>query len=184
MKGPRRGEKEIYGLMAEFHGPSEVVLAARRVHEEGYRNVDAYSPYPIEALSEALDLHHSPLPKLVLGGGILGALAGFGLCYWSSVIAYPLNIGGKPFNSWPAFIPPTFETTILFAAGTAVLGMLALNGLPEPYHPVFNVPSFALASRDKFFVCVESKDPRFDREETRRFLESLPDQCGVYEVEH
>jgi hypothetical protein len=184
MKGPRPGEAEIYGLMAEFHGPHEVVEAARRVRQAGYTRIDAYSPYPIEALSEALDLHHSPLAKLVLAGGALGALAGFGLCYWSSVIAYPLNIGGKPFNSWPAFIPPTFETTILFAAGTAVLGMLALNGLPEPYHPVFNVPSFALASRDKFFVCIEAKDPKFDREGTRRFLESLPEQYGVHDVEH
>ena len=173
----------LHGLMAEFHEPGEVVAAAHRVHEAGYRKVDAYTPYPIEELAEALGLHHSPLPKLVFAGGLTGLLAGFGLCYWSSVYAYPMNIGGRPFNSWVSFIPPTFETTILFAAGTAVLGMLALNGLPEPYHPVFNVKSFALASRDKFFLCVEASDPKFDPQETRRFLEALPDVSAVHEVE-
>jgi hypothetical protein len=172
----------LHGLMAEFHEPAHVVAAAHLVHERGYRKVDAYTPYPIEELAEALGFHRSPLPKLVFLGGLFGCLAGFGLCYWSSVIAYPLNIGGRPFNSWVSFIPPTFETTILFAAGTAVLGMLALNGLPEPYHPVFNVPAFALASRDKFFICVEAADPSFDREATRAFLSSLPDVSAVHEV--
>jgi len=175
---------EIYGLMAEFHQPADIVDAAERAHIEGYRRMDAYSPYPIEALTEALHLHHSRLPLLVLVGGVIGCLAGYGLQWWTSVIAYPLNIGGKPLNSWPAFIPPAFETTILFAALTAVLGMLALNGLPEPYHPVFNVPSFALASRDTFFLCIEATDPRFDAQSTRRFLESLPGVSGVSEVEH
>jgi hypothetical protein len=180
----RQATPEIYGLMAEFHEPSAIVEAAGRAHAEGYRRLDAYSPFPIEALSEALHFHHSRLPMLVLGGGIVGALAGYGLQWWTSVVDYPLNIGGKPLNSWPAFIPPAFETTILFAALTAVLGMLALNGLPEPYHPVFNVPSFALASRDRFFLCVEATDPRFDRQATRRFLESLPGVAAVSEVEH
>jgi hypothetical protein len=174
---------EIYGLMAQFDQPGAVVAAARRVRQAGYHKVDGYSPYPMEELSEALDFHHSHLPMLVLGGGITGAIAGYGLQYWSSVIEYPMNIGGKPFHSWPAFIVPTFETTILFAAATAVLGMLALNGLPEPYHPVFNVPSFALASRDRFFICIEATDPRFDRAETRKFLESLG-AVSVSEVEH
>jgi hypothetical protein len=173
----------LHGLMAEFHEPAQLVAAAHRVHEAGYRKVDAYTPYPIEELAEALGLHHSPLPKLVLAGGITGMLAGFGLCYWSSVYAYPMNIGGRPFNSWVSFIPPTFETTILFAAGTAVLGMLALNGLPEPYHPVFNVPSFALASRDKFFLCIEAADPKFDAEATRRFLQGQADVSAVHQVE-
>ena len=181
---PPAGGTEIYGLMAEFHQPAEIVAAAERAHREGYRRLDAYSPYPIEALGEALHLHHSRLPLLVLSGGVLGALAWFGLQWWTSVVDYPLNIGGKPLNSWPAFIAPTFETTILFAVLTAVLGMLALNGLPEPYHPVFNVPSFALASRDRFFLCIEARDPRFDRDATRRFLESLPGVSGVSEVEH
>jgi len=173
----------IYGLLAEFRAPGEVVAAAQRVREAGYRKVDAYSPYPIEALSEALDFHRSPLPKLVLGGGILGLLVGFGLEYWASVIEYPMNIGGRPLNSWPAFIIPAYETTILFAAATAVLGMLALNGLPEPYHPVFNVPGFALATRDRFFICIEATDPRFDRLQTRSFLASLG-ASEVSEVDH
>jgi hypothetical protein len=173
----------LYGLMAEFHDPAEIVKAAHQVHEAGYTKVDAYTPYPIEELSEALELHRSPLPLMVLGGGILGALAGYGLQYWSSVIAYPLNIGGRPLHSWPAFIVPSFETTILFAAGTAVLGMLALNRLPEPHHPVFNAPGFAMASRDKFFLCIEAEDPRFDEAETRKLLESLPGGPSVSEVE-
>jgi hypothetical protein len=169
--------------MAEFRSPAHVVAAAHIVHERGFRKVDAYTPYPIEELVEALELHHSPLPKMVFCGGLTGMLAGFGLCFWSSTIAYPMNIGGRPFNSWVSFIPPTFETTILFAAGTAVFGMLALNGLPEPYHPVFNVPAFALASRDKFFICVEAADPQFDVEATRKFLAGLPDVIAVHEVE-
>ena len=181
MKPPVR--PPIYGLMAEFSTPTDVVEAAKRVHEAGYRKVDAYSPYPMEALSEALEFHHSPLPKIVLAGGICGALTGYGLQYWASVIEYPFNIGGKPYHSWPAFIPATFEMTILFAALGAVLGMLALNGLPEPYHPVFNVPTFALASRDRFFICIEATDPKYDHDETWRFLVSLGARA-VSEVEH
>jgi hypothetical protein len=172
----------LYGLMAEFDNPADLVEAARRTREAGYRRLDAYTPYPIEALTEALDIHDRRLPAVVLGGGILGGLAGYALCYWTSVIEYPLNIGGKPFHSAPAFIVPTFETTILFAAVTAVLGMLALNGLPEPYHPVFNVEAFALASRDKFFICIEAADPKFDAEATRGFLRGLPDVSAVHEV--
>jgi hypothetical protein len=169
--------------MAEFHAPSEIVAAARETRAAGYRKVDAYSPYPIEELAEALHLHHSKLPLLVLIGGLTGLAAGYGLQYWTAVIEYPMNVGGRPFHSWPAFIVPSFETTILFAALTAVLGMLALNGLPEPYHPVFNVPSFALASRDRFFLCIESTDPKFDETHTKAFLESLAGVTAVSEVE-
>ena len=178
-----RRRTEIYGLLAEFHTPGGVVDAAHRVREAGYTKVDAYSPYPIEELIEALHIERSRLPRLVLAGGIVGGLAGWALQYWASVIEYPLNVGGRPLNSWPAFIVPAFETTILFAAGAAVLGMLALNGLPEPYHPVFNVPGFALASRDKFFLCIEAEDPRFDRAGTAKFLAGLG-ASDVQEVEH
>ncbi len=164
---------KIYGLMAEFENPSDLVAAARQAREAGYAKLDAYTPYPIEALTEALDLHDRKLPVLVLVFGILGGLAGYALCWWTSVIAYPLNVGGKPFHSVPAFVVPTFETTILFAAVAAVLGMLALNGLPMPYHPVFNTPRFALASRDRFFLCIEARDPKFDHDETWAFLTKL-----------
>ena len=173
----------IYGLMAEFADPASVVAAAHKVREAGYRKVDAFSPYPMEELSEALDFHHSKLPMLVLIGGVCGLVGGYLLQYWVSVVEYPLNIGGRPFHSWVAFIPPTFETTILLAALTAVFGMLALNGLPEPYHPVFNVPRFALASKDRFFICIEADDPKFDHDETWRFLVSLGPKV-VSDVEH
>jgi len=163
----------IYGLMAEFEDPTSLVTATERAHREGYRRMDAYSPYPIEELHEALGSRHTRLPLIVLIGGLIGCVGGYGLQYWSSVIAYPLNIGGKPLHSWPAFIPVTFECTILAAALSCVLGMLALNGLPMPYHPVFNLPRFALATRNRFFLCIESNDPKFDLEETRRFLETL-----------
>jgi hypothetical protein len=163
----------VYGLMAEFEDPTSLVAATQRAHDAGYRSMDAYSPFPIEELHEALGAHHTRLPLIVLIGGLCGGIGGYTLEYWSSVIAYPLNIGGKPLHSWPAFIPVTFETTILGAALACVLGMLALNGLPEPYHPVFNVPRFALASRNRFFLCIESKDPKFDVEGTRHFLETL-----------
>jgi ActD protein len=163
----------LYGLMAEFSEPAGLVVAVRRVHEAGYRKVDAFSPYPMEALYEALGLHHSRLPLLVLIGGVAGLIAGYGLEYWASVIEYPMNVGGRPFHSVPSFIPPAFETTILFAALTAVLGMLALNGLPEPYHPVFNVPTFALATKDRFFLCIEASDPKFDLDRTWSFMMSL-----------
>jgi hypothetical protein len=167
--------------MAEFDGPTALVAAAQAAHVEGYKRMDAYSPIPIEELHDALGFQRTKLPLIVLIGGLVGGLGGYGLQYWSSVIAYPMNIGGRPFHSWPQFIPVTFETTILGAALAAVLGMLALNGLPMPYHPVFNVPRFALASRNRFFLCIEARDPKFDRERTQRFLESLHPR-GVAEV--
>jgi hypothetical protein len=159
--------------MAEFDDPNALVAATRRAHAEGYRRMDAYSPFPIEELHDALGEHHSRLPLIVLVGGLCGGIGGYALQYWVSAIAYPINVGGRPFHSWPAFIPVTFECTILVAALSAVLGMLALNGLPMPYHPVFNVPRFALASRNRFFLCIEAKDRKFDLETTRRFLETL-----------
>jgi ActD protein len=163
----------IYGLMAEFEDPTSLVTATERAHREGYRRMDAYSPFPIEELHHALGSKQTRLPLIVLIGGLIGCIGGYTLEYWSSVIAYPLNIGGKPLHSWPAFIPVTFECTILAAALSCVLGMLALNGLPMPYHPVFSVPRFALASRNRFFLCIESKDPKFDIDATRHFLETL-----------
>jgi ActD protein len=178
-----RNHGHVHGILAEFKSPDLVVEAAKKVHDAGYTRVDAYSPFPIEELGEALDLHKSHLPKIVLIGGICGFFAGWGLEYWAAVLEYPMNIGGRPFYSWPAFIVPAYETTILFAAMGAVFGMLALNGLPQPYHPVFNVPSFALASRDKFFICIESLDPKFDPQQTKTFLASLG-ASEVTEVEH
>ena len=167
MSGP------LHGLLAEFHSPGDLIKAAHAVRAGGYTKVDAYTPYPIEEVVEALHLGRSHVPKFVLAGGIAGLVGGWGLQYWASVIEYPINIGGRAFNAWPAFVVPAFETTVLFAALGAVLGMLALNGLPEPYHPVFNAPGFATASRDRFFLCIEAADPRFDREATRQFLQGL-----------
>jgi hypothetical protein len=165
--------------MAEFKAPGDLVRAARVVHEAGYRKVDAYTPYPMEEVLDALHLHHSHVPKIVLGGGLAGLAGGWALQYWTSVVDYPLNIGGRPLNSWPAFVVPAFETTVLLSALAAVVGMLALNGFPRPYHPVFNVPGFAAASRDRFFLCVEAHDPRFDRQKTRELLEGLGPEAVV-----
>jgi hypothetical protein len=163
----------VYGLLAEFDSPEELVAAGERAYADGYRRLDAYTPFPVHGLAEAIGFRTNRLPLLVLLGGIVGAGVGFFSQYYAAVIDYPINVGGRPLNSWPAFIPITFEVTILVAATTAVLGMLALNGLPQPYHPVFNAPRFALATRDRFFLCIEATDPRFDSEATRRFLEGL-----------
>ncbi|HKB06701.1 MAG TPA: DUF3341 domain-containing protein [Candidatus Polarisedimenticolia bacterium] len=178
----KRKPPRLYGLLAEFGSPQELVEAAEAARSSGYRRLDAFTPFPIERLSEALGHRPSKVPMLVLIGAILGALLGYGLQYWISAVSYPLNVGGRPYNSWPAFIPVTFELTILVAGVFTVLGMLALNGLPTPYHPVFNVPRFALASRDRYFLCVESKDTKFDEAATRVFLEGLR-PSGVFDVE-
>lgn len=162
-----------YGLLAEFDSPTQILAAARKTREAGYKNVEAYTPFPIEDLSHALGHHHSWVPYICLAGGIGGAVLGFALCYWTSVIAYPMNIGGRPLNSWPSFIPVTYECTILFASFSAVIGMMMLNGLPQPHHPLFNSERFALASRDRYFLCIEAKDPKFDPAGTRAFLQSL-----------
>jgi hypothetical protein len=168
-----RNRPVIHGLMAEFENPNALVAAAYRAHFEGYRKMDAYSPFPIEELHEALGAHHTRLPLIVLIGGLLGCAGGYLLQFWTNAVSYPINVAGKPFNAWPMFIPVTFECTILGASLAAVLGMLALNGLPQPYHPVFNVSRFALASRNRFFLCIEARDPKFDIERTRGFLEAL-----------
>ena len=174
-------EPAVYGLMAEFENATALVEAATRARLEGYREMDAYSPIPIEELNEALGLRRTRLPALVLLGGILGGLGGYALQLWTQAVAYPLNIGGRPLHSWPQFIPVTFETTVLGAALACFVGMWALNRLPMPYHPVFNVPEFARASTDRFFLCIEAVDERFDRDRTREFLQGLH-PLGVSEV--
>ena len=173
----------IYGLMAEFDQVTDLVDAVKHTRAAGYRQFDAYTPFPVEAVAEAMGVHRNRLPLIVLVGGLVGLVGGYALAYWTSVIDFPLNVGGRPLHSWPAFIPVTFETTVLGAAIATVLGMFALNGLPMPYHPVFNVPRFALSTRNRFFLCIEATDPLFDVEQTRRFLERfVPRQ--VSEVEH
>ena len=162
-----------WGLLAEFESPEELVSAATRAREAGYRRTDAYTPFPIHGLSDAMGFRPTKLPLVVLAGGLLGCLVALAMMWYSSTIHYPLNVGGRPFASWPAFIPITFELTVLFASLAAVLGMLGMNGLPMPYHPVFNAPRFAFASRDRFFLCIEARDPKFETATTRTFLEGL-----------
>jgi hypothetical protein len=163
----------LYGLMAEFDNPTDLVEAARRTYDEGYRRINGYSPFPIEELADAIGFHKTRLPIIVLIGGILGGLGGYFMMYYMEVIDYPINVGGRPFHSWPSFMPITFETTVLCAALAAVFGMLALNKLPQPYHPVFNSERFALATRDRFFLVIEARDPKFDYEKTLEFMRTL-----------
>ena len=166
----------LHGLLAEFETPTALVQAIHAARQAGYTRMDAYSPFPIEELADALNFKRTKMPLLIFLGGLTGALSGFALQYYCAVISYKQNIGGRPANSWPSWIPVTFELTILIASLTAVFGLLALCGLPMPYHPLFNVPNFARATRDHFFLCIEAADPRFDRAATNQFLRGLSPQ--------
>ncbi len=178
-----KSRPSLYGIMAEFESAEELVAAARQAYEHGYRRMDAYTPFPVEGLPAALGFHRTGVPLLALIGGMIGCVGGFLMQYYLSAVYFPMNIGGRPLNSWPAFIPVTFELTVLVAALAAVLGMLALNRLPMPYHPVFNVPRFALATKDRFFLCIEVSDRQFDVDTTRRLLDSMAPR-QVSEVEN
>jgi hypothetical protein len=164
---------QLFGVMGEFSTPEDLLAATKKARAAGYKHVEAYTPFPVEGLSEAVGFKWTAVPLLTLMGGVGGGLTGFGLQYWVAAITYPINIGGRPLNSWPAFIPVTFELTVLGASIFAVFSMLALNRLPQPYHPVFNVERFSQASTDKFFLCIEARDPKFDLVETSKFLQSL-----------
>jgi Protein of unknown function (DUF3341) len=180
---PQVESAELFGLLAEFESADKLLRATRSAYAAGFRAMDAYSPFPVEGLSEALGSHTNAIPLIGLFGGIAGTLTGVSLQYWIHVLALPINVGGRPLDSWPSFVPVTFELAVLFSALSMVAGLLILNGLPEPYHPVFNVAAFARASRDRFFLCLEARDPCFRREVTRRFLEELGarEVADVYE---
>ena len=169
----KQEEPSIYGVIARFDTPTEIVRAAHRTHEAGYRKINAYSPFPIEELSHAIGFHKDYIALTVLVAGLLGATGGLLLQVWTSAIDYPINVGGRPLVSLPSFIPIVFESAILLAAFGAVIGMILMNRLPQPYHPVFNVPAFARASRDRFFLCIKAEDPKFDRSEAHAFLIGL-----------
>jgi hypothetical protein len=171
----------LYGFLVEFDNPEALKACIRRAREEGFRRMDAYTPFPVEGVAEELGIHHSIVPTIVLIGGLLGALTGIVMQVYSAVFDYPLNIGGRPLNSWPSFVIVTFELTILFAGVSAVLGMLAINGLPKPHHPLFNEPRFDRVTQDRFFFCIEATDPKFDKDKTWNFLQGLKPE-GVYAV--
>lgn len=165
-----RKHRHIYGLLAQYDAASALLDAARFARNHGYRKMDAYSPFPVHGLREAVGARRSWIPLIVLIAGVTGAVTGFGMCYFAQVIHYPFNVGGRPLNSWPMYIAITFELTVLFGGLTAMFAMLAANRLPEPYHPLFNVPNFDLATSNRFFLCIESDDPRFDPDATAEFL--------------
>jgi hypothetical protein len=170
--------------MAEFVSADQILTATRRARQAGYRQMDAYTPYPVRGLAEELGMRRTKVPSLVLVGGLAGAAVGFGMQYFTSAVDYPLNAGGRPLNSWPVFVPIAFEVLVLVASFSAVLGMFFLNGLPQPYHPVFNVPQFVRASQDRFFLCIEATDPQFDSAATAVFMASLEPAGPLVEVPH
>jgi hypothetical protein len=179
-----KSDTPIYGLMAEFLTAGEVLDATRRARQAGYRDMDAYTPQPVEGLAVELGMRRTRLPFVVLMGGLVGAGVGFSMQYYSMAIDYTFNVGGRPYNSWPVFIPITFELLVLVGAFAAFLGMMFLNGLPRPHHPVFNVPQFARSSQDRYFLCIEATDPSFDRQTTAEFLATLNPHGQVIEVPH
>jgi len=173
-----------YGMLAEFDTPSELVRAAEAAYGDGWRRLDCYTPYPVEEAAEAIGFHRNKVSLVTVIGGLMGLCAMFSLETWISTLAYPLNIAGRPTYSWPAFVIPAYEWTILFAGLSACFGMLALNGLPSLYHPLFNAPNFRTSALDdKFFLCLEATDPKFDVTETRAYLESFA-PASVVEVEY
>jgi hypothetical protein len=173
----------IYGLLAEFETAEQILDATRQARRAGYHDMDAYTPYPVEGLATELGLPHTSVPFVVLLAGLVGVAVGFGMQYWTMAVDYPFNVGGRPENSWPVFIPIAFEVMVLVASFAALLGMLFINGLPRPHHPVFNVTNFARATEDRFFLCIEATDPLFDRDRTREFLAGLRAR-DVVEVPH
>jgi hypothetical protein len=181
MMGASIKSRSPYGLLAEFEQGDELLSAVHAAYAAGYRQMNGYTPFPLDGLFDALGQKPTRLPLLALVGGIVGGCAAYFMLYYASVISYPINVGGRPLHSWPAFIPITFELTVLGASFAAFFGMLALNGLPHPYHPLFNVPEFKLASRNRFFLCIQARDPLFDMDRTRSFLESFSPK--IYEVQ-
>jgi hypothetical protein len=175
-------DRFLYGISAEFEDADRVIEAARKAREAGYRNVDAYTPFPVEGLTEALGHRDLLVPYIMLIGGILGGIGGLAFLAWSLGMAYPLNVGGRPLYTWPSYIPITFEATVLLSALSGIVGMFLLNGLPAPYHPIFDAPNFDLATSSRFFLCIEANDPKFDRTGTREFMETLG-AANVAEVE-
>ena len=175
--------KGLFGIIVEFSDAESLIAAAEKVRDAGYTHTDAYTPFPVEEVLHALGKHHSKLPYIIFAGGLSAGLGGFAMQYWMNGIDYAINIGGRPLFSWPAFIPITFECTVLASAFCAVFGMILLNGLPLPHHALFNVPEFASASKSGFFLGIEANDPKFDKEKTKTFLKGLKAR-GVYEVEH
>ncbi len=175
-------EPVVYGLMAEFLKPEQIVQAAEAAYAHGYRQMDAFTPFPVDDLAESIGFHTNRIPLIVLIGGLVGGIGGYVMQWFSAAVHYPIIVGGRPFHSWPSFLPITFELTVLLAAFAAVFGMLAMNGLPRPHHPVFNAPGFAMASRSRFFLCIQANDPLFDLDKTRMFLQALdPKMISVVE---